>query len=411
MARTTHRLSAIKVANLKSRGLYADGGGLYLRITESGTKAWIFRYSVGGKARDMGLGPVTTVSLAKAREAADYCRRQRREGLSPIEARLTRRAAERAAGAATVTFKGCAQQLIGSHEIAWRNAKHRQQWRNTLSTYAYPTIGDIPVASIDTAMVIRLLEPIWASKTETASRLRGRIEAVLSWAKARGLRQGENPAQWRGHLDQLLPARSKVRRVRHHPALPYAEVSAFMGDLRARAGIATRALEFVILTACRTKEGLGARFEEIDLRARLWTVPVERMKGGKEHRVPLSARAIAIVKERGEIRINDFVFPGMKPGRQLSDMALLMLLRSLRPGITVHGFRSSFRDWAAEQTSTPSFIAEAALAHVVADKVEAAYRRTDLLEKRRKLMEAWAQYCGRTLAVAKVIPLRRARSE
>jgi len=406
MARTTHQLTAIKVTNLKRKGLHPDGNGLYLRITASGTKGWIYRYTVDGKARDMGLGPLATVSLAKAREAADDCRRQRREGLNPIEARRMNRAAGRLAVARATTFKCCAEQLIAAHEVGWRNAKHRQQWRNTLKTYAYPVLGELAVAAVDTGQVMQVLEPIWAKKPETGSRVRGRIEAVLDWAKARGLCEGENAARWRGHLDQLLPARAKVRRVRHHVALPYAEMPAFMTELRLRTGIAARALEFVILTAARTGEGLGTRWNEIDLGGRMWTVPAARMKAAREHRVPLSPRALAIVKEMAEIQQNEFVFPGMKQGKPLSDMSLLMLLRDLHPGITTHGFRSTFKDWTAECTSTPNIVSEAALAHVVSDKVEAAYRRGDLLERRRKLMEAWATYCGLSSAVAEVVPLR-----
>jgi integrase len=273
------------------------------------------------------------------------------------------------------------------------------------------------VANVDTDLVLEVLQqpiettegkkPLWNSRSETASRVRGRIESVLSWAKARGYRDGgsANPAAWRGHLDHLLPARSKVRQVRHHAALAYSEVPSFMGDLRARTGITPRALEFVILTAVRTGEGLGARWDEIDLDRRTWVIPAGRMKAVKEHRVPLSPRAVAIVKQMGEIRQNEFVFPGMKLGRPLSDMSLLMLLRDLRPGITTHGFRSTFKDWCAECTNTANFVSEAALAHVVADKVEAAYRRRDLMEKRRRLMDSWAAYCGRGNAAAEVVAL------
>jgi integrase len=417
MAKTTHQLTAIKVANTKRKGLHPDGNGLYLRVTESGTKGWIYRYTVDGKARDMGLGPLASVSLAEARVAADECRRQRREGLNPIEARKARQATESAAAAGSPTFMACAEQLIAAHEVGWRNAKHRQQWKNTLATFVYPIMGSRSVADVDTELVMRVLQqpveqergkrtPLWNARSETASRLRGRIESVLSWAKARGLRTGENPAQWRGHLDQLLPVRSKVRRVRHHPALPYTEIGAFMADVRARESIGARALEFTILTAARTSEALGARFDEIDLVSRLWTVPASRMKAANEHRVPLAPRAVTIVKAMAAIQQNEFVFPGMKQGRSLSDMSLLMLLRDLRPGITTHGFRSTFKDWCSECTHTPNFVSEAALAHSVADKVEAAYRRADLLEKRRVLMEAWAEFCGRKPVPADVIPLR-----
>ena len=404
MARLTHRLTAVAVANLKGKGLYPDGNGLYLRVTDSGTKSWIWRFKRDGTAHDMGLGPLSNVTLAQARALAAEARQQRHGGVDPIEARKARTGAKQIAGARP-TFRDCAEKLIGSYEASWRNAKHRAQWSATIKTYAYPVIGDLPVTAINTNLVLEVLEPIWFAKTETAGRVRGRIEAVLDWAKARGLREGQNPAQWRGHLDHLLPARSKVRRVQHHPALPYAEAPAFMGSLRARSGITPRALEFVILTASRTGEALGARFDEIDVEGALWTVPAERMKSAREHRVTLSPRAIAIVQEMEAIRLNEYVFPGMKQGRSLSDMALLMLLRELRPGITTHGFRSTFKDWASEATTFPDHVSEAALAHVSADKVRAAYARSDLLDKRRKLMEAWASFCGRK--AGDVVQLRR----
>jgi integrase len=418
MARTTERLTAVEVTNLKTAGLYPDGAGLYLKITPTGTKSWIFRFKRGKVAHDMGLGPVGTVGLAKARKLASEARRQRLEGLDPIEARKAQRAAKRLAEVRSSTFKQCAEELIASHEAGWRNAKHRQQWRNTLKTYAYPILGDLAIGEIDTDVVLQVLQqkvtvasgetaPLWNAKTETAGRIRGRSETVLSWAKAKGLRDGENVAAWRGHLDRLLPARSKVRRVEHHPALPYAELPELMTRLRDSTSISARALEFTILTAARTGEALGATFDEFDPKAKVWTVPGSRMKGGIGHRVPLSPRAIAIVKEMAEIKISKFVFPGVKSGRPLTDMALLMLLRDLRPGITTHGFRSTFKDWASEMTGFPDFVSEAALAHVSADKVRAAYARSDLFAKRRELMEAWTNFCGRQ--PAKVLPMRRQR--
>ena len=315
MARLTHRLTAVAVANLKSKGLYPYGNGLYLRITDGGTKNRIWRFKRGGAAHDMGVGALATVTLAKARGMAAEARQQRLQGVDPIEARKVRKAAHGVAREDRVAkFRDCAEKLIASHEKSWRNAKHRAQWSATLKTYVYPIIGELPVTAIDTSLVLQVLEPIWFTKSKTAGRVRGRVEAVLDWAKARGLREGQNPAQWRGHLDHLLPARSKVRRVQHHPALPYVEIPAFMTGLRARSGITPRALEFVILTACRTGEALGARFGEIDLEGALWTVPAERMKSAKEHRVPLPPRAIAIVKEMAEVRLNDYVFPGLKQG-------------------------------------------------------------------------------------------------
>jgi integrase len=406
VARIIHRLTAIKVTNAKTKGLYPDGGGLYLRVTASGTKSWILRFKRDGATHDMGLGPVRAISLARARELATEAGRQRLEGLDPIKARNAQRAVAKRLEAGAATFRHCTEQLIAGREPGWRNPKQAKLWRNSLRDYAYPIIGHLPVGAVDTALIMRVLEPIWAKKPETASRVRSRMEAVLDWAKVSGFRDGENTARWRGHLDHLLPRPSKVRRVRHHPALPYSEIPAFMETLRGRSGISPRALEFVILTAVRTGEGRGARWDEIDLGARMWVIPAQRMKGGKEHRVPLSARAVDILKEMQEVRQNDLVFPGFKQGRPLSDMRLLMLLRELRPGITTHGFRSTFKDWAAECTETPNFVSEAALAHVVADKVEAAYRRADLLEKRRMLMDAWDRYCTRP-ATAEVVILKR----
>jgi integrase len=402
---TDRTVKALKAKKLK--GLHPDGNGLYLQIFTGGGGSWIFRYKFAGRARDMGLGSLPDVSLARAREKAAQARQQRAEGKDPIAERNAQRAQELLAKARSITFQDCAEQLIASHEAGWRNPKHKTQWRNTLSTYAYPILGDISVADVNTDLVKRVLQPIWVAKTATASRVRGRIEAVLSWAKANGLRLGENPAQWRGHLDHLLPARSKVRRVVHHAALPHRGLPVFMAKLRAREGIAPRALEFVILTAARTGEVLGAKFHEIDFEERLWTVPAERMKGGKEHRVPLSPRAVAIVKEMAANRLCDFVFPGARRGRPMSAMTLLMLLRDLHPGVTTHGFRSTFKDWASETTSFPDHLSEMALAHISADKVRAAYARSDLFQKRRDLMEAWANYCEPKWRLDRHLPLTR----
>jgi integrase len=405
MARITQRLTAVEVTNIREKGLYPDGDGLYLKVTGTGTKSWIYRFAHNGTTRDMGLGPLTSVPLAKARQHAAEARRQRLEGGDPIVVRKAQRRAVTLAAARGMPFKEAAEQLITSHEAGWRNAKHRQQWRNTLKAYVYPILGQLPVPAIDTELVIQVLQPIWTKRPETAGRIRGRIEAVLNRAKALGLREGQNPAQWRGHLDQLLPARSKLRRVRHHRALPYSDVPPLTAKLRSHTSISARALEFTILTAARSGEALGARWDEIDLKHRIWVIPGERMKGDKEHRVPLAPRAVEILNEMAEIRVNDFVFFGTKQGRSLSNMALLMLLRDLHPGVTVHGFRSTFKDWASEATSFPDYLSEAALAHASADKVRAAYARSDLFEKRRKLMDAWARHC--LWAAAKVVPLHR----
>lgn len=395
MPKVTDRLTAIQVKNLNVDGLHPDGNGLYLKVA-GGSKSWVLRYMLNRRARYLGLGSASSVRLGKARELASKARELVRQGIDPIEHRKNERAQAKLAEATGLTFRQCAEALIESHESAWKNAKHRQQWRNTLATYAYPEIGNLPVSSVDTEQVLKILQPIWTAKPETASRVRGRIEAVLDWAKARGARQGENCARWRGHLDHLLPKRSKVARVKHHPAMPFAEIPAFMVELRERTEIAARGLEFLILTACRTGEVLGARWDEVDLGSRAWLVPGARTKTGKEHRVPLAPAAIVLLNAMAEIKLNEFVFPGMKQGRPLSDMALLMLLRRMgRSEITGHGFRSSFRDWAAERTNSPNHVVEMALAHAVSDKVEAAYRRGDLFAKRRKLMEAWASYCAR----------------
>ena len=394
MARTKNGLSPVGVKNQKTPGLYADGGNLYLRVAPAGSKGWIFRFTLGGRTRDAGLGSYPALSLAEAREQADKFRKQVADGIDPIAARDAQRAASLREAAHAVTFEQCAKAYIASHEAGWTNDKHRAQWRSTLASYVYPFIGPLPVKSIDTGLVMKILKPIWTTKPETASRLRGRIEVILSWAKVSGYRDGENPAQWRGHLDHLLPAKGKVRKVVHHAALSYNEMPTFMQLLRKESSPSARALEFLILTASRTSEALGVVWSEIDLRRGLWTVPAQRMKAGKEHRVPLPSRACEILSEVSEVQHSDFVFPGTKLGRPLSQMALAMLLRRLEYGhVTVHGFRSTFRDWAAECTSFPNEVAEMALSHAVTNAVEAAYRRGDLLERRRSLMQAWSEYC------------------
>jgi integrase len=392
MSRGLHRLSAVTVASRKHTGYYADGGGLYLRVAPGGSKGWIFRFARRGRTRDAGLGSYPTVSLGMAREQAEQCRRLLTAGIDPIEARREERAAGGEVAANAHTFKHCAEAFIESHEAGWRNDKHRQQWRNTLKTYAYPIMGNLPVKEVDTELVLKALAPVWKEKPETASRLRQRIERVLSWAKVRGYREGENPATWRGHLDHLLPTKSKVRRVKHHAALPYREMPAFLAALRGETSTSARALEFLILTTMRTEETLEAVFNEVE--GNVWTVPAERMKTDEEHKVPLPPRALVILKEMAAIRQSEFIFPGMKPGRPLSNMAMLKLLDRMGYGhITVHGFRSTFRDWAAEETNFAREVAEKALAHKIPNAVEAAYRRGDLFEKRRKLMLAWAAFC------------------
>jgi integrase len=395
MARVIGRLTALKVEKAKKAGMYADGGGLYLRVTPEGTKNWVLRFMLDGRPRWMGLGPLALYGLQEARARALDARRKRHDGIDPIEARRAERAQQRLDAAKAITFKQCAEAYIAAHRAGWRNAKHAGQWGATLSTYAYPIIGALPVQAIDTGLVLKVLEPIWTAKPETANRVRGRLESILGFARVREYRNGENPARWRGHLDNQLPARSKVRKVEHHAALPYAELPAFLVSLREQEGIAARALEFAILTAARTGEVIGAQWNEMDLLDKVWTVPAARMKAHREHRVPLSARALAILDEMQAARYGDaFVFPGGNPGRPLSNMAFLMLLRRMGRGdLTAHGFRATFKTWASERTAFQNEIVEASLAHVIGGKVEQAYRRGDLFDKRRRLMQQWATFC------------------
>ncbi len=401
-----HRLSDAKVRTA-SVGRYCDGGGLYLRVEKGKhgpVRSWFFRW----KKRYHGLGSVSTVSLAEAREAALACRKLVRDGGDPIAARKAKVAATHADAAKVMTFSEAAKRYIHAHSAGWRNPVHGRQWVSTLTTYAEPVLGKLPVQEIDTALVLKVVEPIWTKVPETASRVRGRIELVLNYAAVLGKRSGANPARWKGHLDHLLPPRSKVKPTEHHAALPYGEIGEFMTDLRSRDAVSALAMEIVILTALRTKEALGGCWgPEIDFAARTWTVPASRMKGGREHRVPLSDRVVEILQKLHEVRASDEarIFPGR--GGHMGSSALQQLLRRMgREGeITVHGFRSSFRDWAAEQTAFPSDVCEMALAHAVSDKTEAAYKRTDLFEKRRRLMDAWAEFCAGP-AQGKVSPIR-----
>jgi integrase len=404
------RLSALKVARLMGRGMYGDGGGLWLQVRSPQVRSWIFRYERHGKQRYMGLGSLATIGLANAREQAGEARRLLLDGIDPIEARKAARASAKLDARRAMNFRDCAEAYIAAHKAGWRSSKHGNQWRNTLATYVYPIIGDLPVQQIDVTLVMKVLEAVWTTRTETASRLRGRIENVLDWATARGHRHGENPARWRGHLENLLPARRKLRQVEHHSALPYGEIGAFMASLRAQESIAARTLEFLILTAARTGEVRGAKWDEIHWAARTWTIPADRMKGGKEHRVPLSPAALEILEAMNNLCRGAHIFPGARPGRPLGDKLMRGLLaRMHRGGITVHGFRSAFRDWAAEHTNYPRELAEMALAHTVESTVERAYRRGDLLDKRRPVMEAWARFCITPPAQSgEVVPLRPA---
>lgn len=403
-------LTPLAVKNAKP-GRHADGGGLHLLVKESGARSWVYRFMLRGLARDIGLGPASgkdSISLAAARDAATALRLKVKSGVDPLDERQ-RVAAEalataQAASIAGITFKAVAESYIAANESSWRNDKHRQQWRNTLTTYVYSVMGDLPVAEVRTAHVLKVLEPIWQLKPETASRIRGRIETILDAAKARGFREGENPARWRGHIAQLLPTRSRLTRG-HHKAIPYEAIPAFVESLRTREAIAALALEFVILTACRTSEVLGATWDEVSLEKAVWTIPAKRMKAGREHRVPLSPRAIEILETIKPLN-KDWLFPSEK-GSKLSGMAMAMLLRRMKVDATVHGFRSAFRDWAAESTAYAHEVCEMVLAHVIGNKAEAAYRRGDLFEKRRRLMAEWASYCeGHVSTIANVTPIR-----
>jgi integrase len=387
------RLTARRVATAKA-GKYSDGGNLYLVVSDTGTRKWVLRFTWHGKAREMGLGSPATVSLADARDKAAHARRMVAQGIDPIH--------ERKRTGGVPTFGEMADQVREALAAGFRNEKHKAQWKSTLAVYA-ASLGNKPVDAISTDHVLAVLKPIWTDKAETASRVRGRIEKILDAAKAKGFRQGENPARWRGHLDHLLSKQSKLTRS-HHAAMPYEHVAAFVGRLRESDGLAARALEFCILTAARTGEVLGARWSEIDLDKKVWTLPPHRMKAGREHRVPLSERAAAILKQLAEIKTGDFVFQSQRKNRPLSHTVMNAMLRRMKADATVHGFRSSFRDWAGNVTHYPRDLIETALAHVIGDKAEQAYRRSDALEKRRELMEAWAAYCDPN-RTAKVLQL------
>jgi integrase len=411
MPQLINRLDALKVRRAEKPGYYADGAGLYLQVAGGGARSWIFRFTISGRTRDMGLGALATFSLAEARQAALEARKLQAAGIDPIEHRKAQRARERAREVKAVTFRQEAEAYIDAHRSGWKNAKHAEQWRSTLEAYVYPTIADVAVADVSTAMLVRILEPIWSKKAETANRVRGRIERILSRAASRGHRSGENPARWRGHLDNILPARSRVAPVRHHAALPYAEIGEFMQQLRSQAGVAARALEFTILSATRTTETIAAEWNEISLAEKVWIIPAHRMKAKREHRVPLSQRAVEILQSLTKAPGGRLVFT--RPGDQgpLSNGAMLALLdRMGRGDITTHGFRSTFRDWTSERTTFASEVAEMALAHSVGDKVEAAYRRGDLFMKRRQLMNAWAEFCLAASDQRRVISIKSVRS-
>jgi integrase len=392
MARGHSRLSALAVGRAKKPGLYPDGQGLYLQVSPSGSTSWIFRYQHARRRRYMGLGGLATVSLSDARRKALTARKMLAEGLDPLE---EGRALAVAKAAKAITFREAADRYIATHQSSWRNAKHIAQWSSTLEAYAMPVFGNVSVGTIGVELVLRVLEPIWEAKNETARRVRGRLEVILDWATAGGLRGGENPARWKGLLEHRLSKQPRAARIKHHPALDYRRMATFMAQLRKEEGVAARCLEFTILTGARTGESTGAKWNEFDLSAALWTVPGDRIKAARTHRVPLAERALAIVREQARIRRGDYVFGGRKSDAPLSNMAMATVLRRMGLSeITVHGFRSAFRDWAAEKTAYPREVAEMALAHAVGDRVEAAYRRGDLLQKRVAFMSDWAAHCA-----------------
>src|SRR5262245_5942795 len=412
MARTLNRLTAMKVQRAKAPGMYADGGSLYLRIAPGGSKQWVFRYARRGRLRDMGLGPVHTLTLAEAREKARDARKLLLEGIDPIDAKHARMAALQAADARAMTFAQCAEGFIRDNERKWTNATHRQQWTMTLTSYACPVLGALPVQAIDTPLVLKVVKPLWERAPVTAKRLLGRIENVLGWATVHHYRTGDNPARWRGHIEHALP---KVERAAngHHVAPPYAAAPAFMAKFQPDTSVASSALRFITLTASRLGEAINATWDEIDLTAKVWTVPASRMKAGVEHRVPLSDGAVAVLESMRAVRQSAYVFPGRIAGKPIGNHSVWRLAKAASgdKALTVHGLRSSFRDWAAERTSFPREVAEMALAHAIPSAVEAAYRRGDLFDKRRKLMDAWAAYCAKVETDAgKVVALARSQT-
>ena len=412
MGRKARELSALQVGRIEAKGMHAVGGvsGLYLQVKPP-AKTWVLRATIGGKRRDMGLGGFPDVTLAMARDKAREARLQIDRGVDPIVARREAKSVLRATAAAARTFRECADAYMDAKSAEWRNAKHRQQWANTLEQYAYPVIGDTLAKDVQLPQVLRVLEPIWRTRTETAKRLRGRIEVILDWATVRGFRSGENPARWRGHLDKLLPAPGKIMKREHHEALPINKMPAFIESLRAKPGLGARALEFAILNASRSGEVRGARWSEIDLEAATWTVPAERMKAGKIHRIPLSRAAVKLLKALPRVEGTDLVFPSSRGKKALSDMTLTKVMRDMGVDAVPHGFRSTFRDWASERTNYPREVAEMALAHVIGDKVEAAYRRGELFEKRKRMMEDWSAFIGKPLPTSgAVVPQKKRRA-
>jgi integrase len=408
------KLTAAKVRDAKKIALYGDGGGLYLQVHAGGSRSWIYRFQQNGKRWSHGLGGVTigdrlsdaAAALAGARKRARLVREQLLNDVNPVLESRKARDVAKVEAAKRMSFKQCAEGFIAAKGKGWRSEKHKAQWQTTLQTYAFPVIGDLPVAAVDLPLVLKILQPIWTTIPETASRLRSRIELVLSYATTCGYRSGDNPARWRGFLSTVLAKPEDIKKPQHHPALPHAEAPQFMAELRAQGGVAARTLEFAVLTATRTKEARGARWDEID--GTVWTIPADRMKTDKEHRVPLSDRALKILHAMPRDG-SGYVFPGRDAGRSIGEGAMMVLLRGMRPGLTVHGFRSTFRDWAGARTNYPREVCEMALAHRVGSQAEQAYARSDLFEKRSRLMDEWTRYCSSTPAVgAVIVPLRSA---
>ncbi|MBV9017557.1 MAG: integrase arm-type DNA-binding domain-containing protein [Alphaproteobacteria bacterium] len=418
------KMTALKVARIaraKVPGYYGDGGGLFLQVSRFGTGSWVFRYRIGGRLREMGLGSLDTIGLAGARERARKAREQRLDGYDPIELRKAARLAAQLEAAKAIKFQEAARQYVATNKVQWKHPKHAMQWEKTLESYVFPVFGDLAVGAVDTGLVLRVVEPIWTIKPETASRVRGRIETILDWAAARGYRDRENPARWRGHLNTVLPSPANAKRAlrekkgkdEHHPALPYADLPAFIAELKQRKSTSAYALEYVVLTAVRTETVLGSRAREIDFAKRVWTIPAGRpgLKRPGDFRVPLSDDAIAVLRAMRVDPIGDpdrYLFPGSKPGKPLTNILKYLKEDMRRPNCTVHGFRSTFRDWVGDCTDFPGDLAELALAHTLPDKTEAAYRRQDALERRRVLMNAWAGYCAGREIGAHVISLKRA---
>lgn len=404
------KLSIRGVESRKKKGRYGDGNGLYLQVSKWASKAWVYRYQLHGRNHEMGLGAYPMISLAEARDLAHKCRKQCHNGIDPIAARDNERQQALLEKAKSVTFASCCDDYIKAHAPGWSSAKHTHQWRRTLDL-ACKTLGKLPVAAVDVGLVRKVLEPIWLTKPVTASRTRQRIESVLDFAKACNYRTGDNPARWRGLLENLMPKTGKVRRVKHHAALPYDEVPEFMAELRADKTVSARALEFSILTGCRTNEVLKTQWSEIDLKAKTWTLPAERAKARKDHKVPLSDAVLVLLSKLPQEDGTPFVFISGRRGKPLKDAAMWDVVKAIRPDVTVHGFRSTFRDWGEERTSYHKHVLEMALGHSIGNKVEAAYRRGDLFVKRTRLMAEWARYCEQkpvTGRSATVVPLGRA---